>query len=64
MSRLARKRRSLRWARMFNRFGHIPSAAVGGWAAIRAMHPRVVGRSWMHVRHQQPHRYGKGYRNA
>lgn len=46
---------------MFNRYGHIPGVAVGGWAAVRLMHPAVTGKRWIYVRRQRRHAYGHGY---
>lgn len=55
MGRARRVRRSVRWARYFNRYGHMSGVAVGGWAAVRALN--VPGKHWMYVRRQAKHRF-------
>lgn len=55
MSRASQRRWAIRWARHFNRYSHISTVAVGGWAAVRAMN--VPGRHWVYVRRQAKHRF-------
>lgn len=50
MSKARRLRRSRRWARYFNHYGHKMSVVIGGWGAVRAMNVR--GQHWHHIRRQ------------
>lgn len=52
-------RRTVRWARYVNHYGHIPSVIVGGWAAGRVIWDGVSGRRWRHIRRQAKHRFGE-----
>lgn len=55
MSKASRRRKSVRWARYFNHYGHKLDVVVGGWAAVRAMN--IQGQHWKHVRRQAKHRF-------
>jgi hypothetical protein len=57
VSRRRKVRRSVRWARYFNHYGHRPDVVVGGWAAVRAMN--VPGMHWKYIRRQAKHRFGE-----
>lgn len=50
-------RKAIRWARYFNRFGHIPFVLVGSG---RSRYLRTV-EPWGYVRRQAKHRFGHGY---
>ena len=57
VSRAKKVRRSIRWARYFNHYGHKLDVVVGGRGAVRAMNVR--GKHWMYVRRQAKHRFGE-----
>jgi hypothetical protein len=52
-----RKRRTIRWARYFNRYDHIPLVVIGGWSAVRAMTP-PHNRTWGYLRNQGRRSHG------
>lgn len=60
MSRRRRlRRRSIRWARYFNHYGHIPDVLVGsGYSRYLRM-----TRPWGYIREQQKLPYSYGYRD-
>lgn len=59
MSRRRKTRQSVRWARYFNHYGHIPGVLVGGKAAWRVVWTsRYRSREFVHVRRQAKHRFG------
>lgn len=60
MNRRRQVRRTVRWARYVNHYGHIPSVIVGGWGAGRAIWDGLSGTKWRHVRRQAKHRFGEG----
>lgn len=58
MSTARKRRRTIRWARYFNHYGHMPSVLLGGDGAVNAM-TFVSGRHWSYIRHQAKHRFGE-----
>ncbi len=60
MSRRQKVRKAVRWARYFNRYGHIPDVLVAsGYSRyLRTVEP------WGYVRRQAKHRFMHGYANA
>lgn len=63
MSRAAKRRRIIRWARYFNHYDHVPDVAIGGTAAVRIIWRGLFGAKqdyFLHVRRQAKHRSGEG----
>jgi len=55
MSRAARRRRAIRWARYANHYAFNLGNVVGGWALLDAMNDDRL--SWRYVRRQAKRKY-------